>query len=477
MQSITPQERPAPRWLPGAMVGLCAAQPLLDVLSFWTQDLSWGSKLTLSLRLLIFLGVVLAGFLLSQRRRVYWICAAVCAALYAGHVFACLRAHAPFTAANLVSDATNYIRFIQLPLFTLAFITFLRRCKQGYASLERGITAAFWIIAAVMLLSALTGTDPYTYPNKQIGLRGWFYFANSQSAILSMLVPLALCPALRSGKVWRWLPVAVVGFAELFFFATRLAYVSLFAAAIGTCITWAVTRRGNRKIYLALLLGAAVCAAALPVSPMQQNQREVSANAVRKQENIDRLVAQGKAEFGEQGCAYLTYAYDEYLGGLVDRFGLETTAEMYHNSTDVSVIANIRTLRINYCRLLLNSEPFTSRLFGLSYDDMTYNGYCYDVENDLHSIAYLYGWAGLACLLAFLGCFLVIVICALVRNVRRYFTVEAGACGIALCTALAHIYNTAGVLRRPNASFYLCLVLAAIWYLIYIRDYEAQKEN
>ena len=207
MQSITPQERPAPRWLPGAMVGLCAAQPLLDVLSFWTQDLSWGSKLTLSLRLLIFLSVVLAGFLLSQRRRVYWICAAVCAALYAGHVFACLRAHAPFTAANLVSDATNYIRFIQLPLFTLAFITFLRRCKQGYASLERGITAAFWIIAAVMLLSALTGTDPYTYPNKQIGLRGWFYFANSQSAILSMLVPLALCPALRSGKVWRWLPV------------------------------------------------------------------------------------------------------------------------------------------------------------------------------------------------------------------------------------------------------------------------------
>lgn len=477
MQSTSSQARPAPRWLPGAMVGLCVAQPLLDVLSFWTQNLSWGSKLTLSLRLLIFLGVVLAGFLLSQRRRVYWLCAAVCAALYAGHVFACLRAHAPFAAANLISDATNYIRFIQLPLFTLALITFLRRCEQGYASLERGITIAFWIIAAVMLLSALTGTDPYTYPNKQLGLRGWFYFANSQSAILSMLVPLALCPALRSGKVWRWLPVAVVGFAELFFFATRLAYVSLFAAAIGTCITWAVTRRGNRKIYLALLLGAAVCAAALPVSPMQQNQREVSANAVRKQENIDRLVAQGKAEFGEQGCAYLTYAYDEYLGGLVDRFGLETTAEMYHNSTDVSVIANIRTLRINYCRLLLNSEPFTSRLFGLSYDDMTYNGYCYDVENDLHGIAYLYGWAGLACLLAFLGCFLVIVICALVRNARRYFTVEAGACGIALCTALAHIYNTAGVLRRPNASFYLCLVLAAIWYLIYIRDYEAQKEN
>ena len=186
---------------------------------------------------------------------------------------------------------------------------------------------------------------------------------------------------------------------------------------------------------------------------------------------IDRLVAQGKAEFGDQGYAYLTYAYDEYLGGTVERYGLEATAEMYGYSTKAADITNVRTIKINYCRLMLNTEPLTSRLFGLSYDEMTYHGYCYDVENDFHGIAYLYGWA------AFLGYFLVIIVCALIRNARRYFTVEAGACGVALCTALAHIYNTAGVLRRPNASFYLCLILASIWYLIYIRDYDDSKEN
>ena len=477
MQSLSPQETACPHWLPGVLVGLCAAQPLLDVLSFWTQDLAWGSKLTLSLRLLIFLGVMLTGFVLSERRRFYWIAAAVCAALYAGHVLACLRANAPFTTANLISDATNFIRFAQLPLFTIAFITFLRCCRQGFASLERGITIAFWIIATVALLSALTGTNPYTYPDKRIGLCGWFYFANSQSAILSMLVPLALCPALRSGQIRRWLPIAVVGFAELFCFATRLAYMSLFVTAIGMVITLALTKRGSAKVCAVLLLCAAVCAAAFPVSPMRQNQQAVTANAVRKQENIDRLVAQGKAEFGDQGYAYLTYAYDEYLGGTVERYGLEATAEMYGYSTKAADITNVRTIKINYCRLMLNTEPFTSRLFGLSYDEMTYHGYCYDVENDFHGIAYLYGWAGLACLLTFLGYFLVIIVCALIRNARRYFTVEAGACGVALCTALAHIYNTAGVLRRPNASFYLCLILASIWYLIYIRDYDDSKEN
>ena len=450
MQSLSPQERACPHWLPGVLVGLCAAQPLLDVLSFWTQDLAWGSKLTLSLRLLIFLGVMLTGFVLSERRRFYWIAAAVCAALYAGHVLACLRANAPFTTANLISDATNFIRFAQLPLFTIAFITFLRFCRQGFASLERGIS---------------------------IGLCGWFYFANSQSAILSMLVPLALCPALRSGQIRRWLPIAVVGFAELFCFATRLAYMSLFVTAIGMVITLALTKRGSAKVCAVLLLCAAVCAAGYTVSPIHRNQQAVAANAVRKQENIDRLVAQGKAEFGDQGYAYLTYAYDEYLGGTVERYGLEATAEMYGYSTKAADITNVRTIKINYCRLMLNTEPLTSRLFGLSYDEMTYHGYCYDVENDFHGIAYLYGWAGLACLLAFLGYFLVIIVCALIRNARRYFTVEAGACGVALCTALAHIYNTAGVLRRPNASFYLCLILASIWYLIYIRDYDDSKEN
>lgn len=477
MQSLSPQERGCPRWLPGALVALCAAQPLLDVLSFWTQDLAWGSKLTLALRLLLFLCVVLTGFVLSGHKRAYWITAAVCAVLYAAHVLACLRANEAFTAANLISDAANFIRVAQIPLFTIAFITFLRCCRQGFASFERGITIAFWIIAAVELLSALTGTDPYTYSGKHIGLRGWFYCASTQSAILSMLVPLTLCPALRSGNIRRWLPVAVVGFAELFCFATRLAYMSLFVTAIGMVITLALTKRGSAKVCAVLLLCAAVCAAGYTVSPMHRNQQAVAANAVRKQENIDRLVTQGKAEFGDQGYAYLTYAYDEYLGGTVERYGLEATAEMYGYSTKAADITNVRTIKINYCRLMLNTEPLTSRLFGLSYDEMTYHGYCYDVENDFHGITYLYGWAGLACLLAFLGYFLVIIVRALIRNARRYFTVEAGACGVALCTCLAHIYNTAGVLRRPNASFYLCLILAAIWYLIYIRDYDDPKEN
>lgn len=39
---------------------------------------------------------------------------------------------------------------------------------------------------------------------------------------------------------------------------------------------------------------------------------------------------------------------------------------------------------------------------------------------------------------------------------------------------MAHVYNTAGVLRRPNASIYLSAILAGIYYLVRIRRYPDQ---
>ena len=38
--------------------------------------------------------------------------------------------------------------------------------------------------------------------------------------------------------------------------------------------------------------------------------------------------------------------------------------------------------------------------------------------------------------------------------------------------ALLHAYATAGILRRPNASFYLSVVLAVIFFLVLLRRYD-----
>jgi hypothetical protein len=449
----------------------------LDVASYWTQGLSYGSVVTLTLRMLLLVFTVALAFGLSQHRRTYGVAGAVCLVLYGCHLFACLQAGSLTGVWVLFEDATNYIRVAQIPLFTLAFVTFLRRCPQGWTRIQQGLTIAFFFIALVELFSFLTGTNPYTYTNKSLGLIGWFATGSAQSAILSMLFPLVLCSAMKEGMGWKLVLVTVVGFGELYLFATRLAYLAIFLIALGTVVTWAICRKLKIRCAALVLVCALLCGIGYQISPMKQNLDRVGENALKKEAEINELLEQGKEEFGTQGNDYLTYAYQAYLGGLVDKFGLDAVADIYQNTEDAATIVSGRTMKLNYCRLVLADRPLSSRLFGLCFGEMSFDGESYDVENDFHGILYLYGYGGLIALCAFFGYFLVLIAWALWKDPKRYFTVEAGACGIALITGLIHAYCTAGVLRRPNASFYLSLVLAMIWYLVLGTEGENRKET
>ena len=165
----------------------------------------------------------------------------------------------------------------------------------------------------------------------------------------------------------------------------------------------------------------------------------------------------------------ITPVYELYAPDFVELFGPEKTIEMFDYSMDIHQITALRPKKLQFGWLLMDQSPLSARFFGVELDRFTINGNIYDVENDLHGIYFLYGWVGLASMLAFLGYFLFLIIRALVQNAKRYFTLEAAGWGIALLTCLAHVYCTAGVLRRPNASFYLAAVLAAVYYLVRLR--------
>ena len=77
--------------LPKVIVWLCMIQPLLDVLSYWTQGISHGSTVTTAIRAVIFAGVMLYAIWLSDRKGTYIAAAAVCILLYAGHLYAYCR--------------------------------------------------------------------------------------------------------------------------------------------------------------------------------------------------------------------------------------------------------------------------------------------------------------------------------------------------------------------------------------------------
>lgn len=93
---------------------LFAAQPAMDVLSFWLEKLGMSTAPSLLLRMLVLAATALAGYILSDRRKYYWYLAAVCAGFFVLHMAGCFIAG----YVSPIADFTNYVRVIQIPLFT-----------------------------------------------------------------------------------------------------------------------------------------------------------------------------------------------------------------------------------------------------------------------------------------------------------------------------------------------------------------------
>ena len=468
------QQRPISRgsWnrLPLLVFLLCLIQPFLDVLSYWLDVGGFSNRLTLALRLGILAAMVVLGFLLTSRRWSYYLTAAVLGAFTLAHMLYCRQKG----YLDPVGDLTNLIRIYQLPLTALAFLTYLGRDARCLEAIKQGFLGNLLVILLVEIVSVLTKTNPYTYPNKSVGILGWFYFANAQSAILSVLVPVAIAyVAEKKGFNPYWvLGAGILFFGILYCFATRLAYAALLGAALALALTFLILKGTKRapsgRAALAMVLCALLALGGVRLSPMYRNNQMVAANKVLKQQNIDAMVERDRAKGEAEGLSgeelevsSLSSAYETYLPGPTGRFGLARTAAVYQNSTDAGDICDVRREKLNYSRMLLEDDP-GSRIFGLEWAEMTYDGHVYDAENDFHGIYYLCGAVGLGLMVLFLLRFLIPVAWALLRNFKEAFTLDMAAFGIAAVCCLAHVYFTSGVLRRPNAAFYLGAVLAVL---------------
>ena len=461
------------------------------------------------LRMLLLGATLLLGFLLSDRKRYYFLTAAVLAALTAGHIYACSRSANGYLAP--VTDLINLVRIYFLPLMTVSFITFLRQNDKVLPAVIRGMVADVLIIAGVQLVSTLTGTDPHTYSVDKTGILGWFLWTNSQSAILAMSVPVALCWALCRWKD-RILPLvllAAVAEATLYVLAPRLAYASMAAAGLGMAVCLLIIDRKRWKQVLALALVTCLFVAAFPLSP---TYKRLNANENRNEQTVKQIqdldikieivtepetlapgetgelpANPGKPQvvLDESNAKKLEKLYrsQDILWSAVERFGREKVFEAYNYSLDPTVISNTRLMKIRFCEMLMEESGTASHLFGLNLKEMTYqrqdkNGLPvtdnYDVENDLHGMYFLTGAVGLGMMILFLLYFGVRALIAVIRRPKQYFTLPMCAFAIAYGLGLIHAYYTASVLRRNNASFYLALVLAALWYLSR-RKAEEQK--
>lgn len=462
-------------------------QPLMDVLSFWIAELELSNLPTLVLRFGVLGMTLLAGFCISRRKWIYWIAAAVIGLLTAGHVFALWQ----FGISDLFGDLTNLVRVLQMPLTVICLITFLRENEKCYDAMKWGMVACLLLTLAVEILATLTHTEPHTYMDGK-GYLGWFNNTNSQSSNLCMLVPVAAVWTYEK-KGWKsplfWLTL-LGGFIAMYYMGPRLAYLGIGATGLGLGLSVLLVDKKRWREAVVLLCLVAVFAALMPTSPMIKHQKIYDGVQSDRQKQIneylaslnlpplreDGLTAEEQTRRETIWIEALTPVYEEYTDDFVEIFGAEKTIRMHDFSHSIIKLTALRPKKLKYAALLMEGSPASAKAFGLELSRFTaYNGEIYDVENDFHGIYYLYGWTGLAAMIAFMGYFLVLIIRALFKDAKKYYTLDAAAWGIGLVCCLIHVYCTAGVLRRPNASFFLAAAFAAVYYLVKLKQYPESQ--
>lgn len=462
--------------LPWFVFGLVLFQPVLDCVSFWFTKLEWSNTLTLVLRLGVLALTAALGFALSRRKWIYIAAAAVCVLIGAGHVYALYDYGTP---ASVVSDLTNYIRVLQLPVMTICLITFLHENEDSYEKLRWGMVGSLAVILAVTVLASVTGTEPHTYVDGK-GYIGWFNTTNAQSNILCIVVPAVLVWFYEKkgiGSLWFW-GAALLGFGAMFLLGTRLALFAIVASGfgLGLSVVLICPKQWKRGACFALL--AVFFVLLLPWSPMNSHQDTFDNVQSNRQQIADQKLEQrgldpdGAPATEEEKALWVEALYDTYYYHAYDFvkiFGMEQTVEHYDYSSDVAAITAQRPKKLMFGTMLLEQSPASAKWFGVELQRFTVGRNNYDVENDLHGIWFLYGGVGLGALLLFLAYFICLIVSALLKNAKRYFTLDAAGWGIGLVCCLMHVYNTAGVLRRPNSSFYLAAILAAIYYLTKVK--------
>lgn len=469
--------------LPQFVRCLFVLQPILDCVSYWMERRGLSNGLTLALRLAVLCFTVICAYTISEKKRAYWIAAGVCALLLAGHLYAVFD----YGVSHLFSDLTNFVRVIQLPVLTLCFITFLKTDRRCYDAILQAMAVVLMMILAVEALSWITGTELHTYDDGS-GIIGWFSNTNSQSCILCVVVPVGVLWAMRRGSAdsLRFWILLIGGFGAMYLLGTRLAFAAMLLSGvvIGGMLLW----QRRRKEALALIGCAAALAALVMYSPMVRHQRLYNEVQSDRQSSINSQLSQFDLQpLDEPGLSPQEYAarknlwiealtpiYERYAPDFTELFGVEQTIEIYRYSIKITDITTQRPKKLQFARLLMEDSPASARWFGLELSRFTVGENNYDVENDFHGIYYLYGAAGLCAMLAFFAFFLWRMARSMGRDPQAYLTPEAAAWTIALGSCLVHAYFTAGVLRRPNASFYLAAVLAAVYYLTEVKE---AKEN
>lgn len=480
----------------GFLFALLLAQPLLDIISYWANEWSF-TTLTTLVRFGMFAMVVVYGFIISDKKWTYIAACAVMGVYWVVHVIACIRADGGYV--NPISDMNNFLRTIHLPLFTFVFITIFKKSDLVPVYVQKAFVINMVIMMHALILSYMTGTQIYTYTSAKLGLMSWASVHNSQSAILSFIIPLMLLYAYNKKNKIMYYATALVCFVNLFFVGTKVAYFSIFIIALSMMVLLIIS--GEKKIfyYAVLFVIALLCALCINhsiavdvkithTSSMTEKQQWVSNSMTVEQDEGEAPLPTHISWEIYNGLDPLTRfeireIYETHLGPVVQRFGFERVFEEYNFSLSVSELTAGRPMKRNFAKMAFEDSNLLSKMFGYeycvlieTYEYTNYRGetytydYVFDLENDFPSVFYYSGYVGFAVYMLFLAYFVGLILVAVITRFKKCVNLENGLLAVTLGLMLGSSQYSGNVLRRPNVSIYISVILAYIYYVTVIKE-------
>ncbi len=469
------------RTMDTALFVLLLAQPLLDVFSYFMIQLQMTTISSL-VRMALFAGITLFCFWTSDNRKPYYIMAAVLGGFWAVHMVGCFAEG----YQSIIQDMMQYIRTVQMPVLVLCFIDIFKKCDDAPRVIQKAFVCIYCIISGVIALSYLVGDPVYTYVD--VGIKGWFATGNAQSCIVSLLAPLSILYAVKSENKIHFAGITLLAFLNMFWFGTRVTYYLIFVTIIGIVFFMLVNKKKNIFQYCFLAGCLVVGLLCYRVSPCYINQNLSNGSMQEWQTEIDSIANKNpddpqkpavpltKEEHFQQHREDYLEIYNLYSSSLVERFGLDRVVEQYDYSLNASDLISNRKQKLAYSELIMAEKGTMQQLFGFEYMGFINGDEIYDPENDFPAIYFSNGIVGLVMYIGFLAYFVILILRKLIADFKHSLTMENGMVAITMVMIVGAAQLSGNVLRRPNVSIYLSLILAYVFYLCVIKKKEDRYE-
>lgn len=466
---------------------LIAVQPLLDFLAYWNQHSVATAAGYIRLALMVILPLVLL-FRLKEKKSFVLGMAGI-GAYCALHVLNCLR----LGYMDPFFDIAYLAKVAQMPVLAVCFV-FSLRDEGTKRQAIRGIWAAAVLVVLGFAAAVLTGTSTVTYA-EGFGLSGWVIKDNrcANSIIYVTLSVFAIYAAVRSEKLAVTAAIPAVVMAMNIINGTKACYLGLFAILLGFAafllLEKPVLGKKLRGRTIAVLLAAVLLSAAIyPYSPRaketaaqasvssaQQGEIEVAAQALGydlSAMSLEEILAEPEL------MDIFAYYYSKYMTSaipdLFDRFGYEPVIRYFKASTDVVRLIDARQIKLCYSYLVWQQSDTLTKFLGFEVTNIA--GGIRDLENDWPALLYYFGILGLALYAGFVLYFLWLVLKRLIWDFKGSFTDFNFSLLLCLLLQIGLAQLSGAILRRPNVSIYMAVVLALIYYQT-VRRPAGTEEN